>query len=158
MAQRSLAQVAEALASEQTTPQPPQWEGLLTVLVSQPLSRLVSQSPQPASQRATHAPAMHDGVEWTVLHTRVHEPHAVTLALVLMHEPEQQVSPVGQPRVGEQPGTHTPEVQTVPMAHWLSVRQPTHTRRVVSQTDPPGEPTQSEPLRQPGTQRRVASQ
>jgi len=158
MAQWSLAQVAEAWASEQTTPQAPQLEGLLVVLVSQPLSRLVSQSPQPDSQRETHAPAMHAGVEWMVLHTRVHDPQAVTLVLVLMHEPEQQVCPVGQPREAEQPGTHTPEVQTLPSSQLASVRQPTHTRRVVSQTGPPGAPTQSEPLRQPATQRREASQ
>jgi hypothetical protein len=158
IAQRSLAQVADALAMEHTTPQAPQLEGLLVVLVSQPLSRLASQSPQPASQLATHAPAVQVGVERMVLQTRVHEPHAVTLVLVSTHAPEQQVAPVAQPRVGVQPGTHIPPVQRLPIAQSVLARQPTHTRRGASQMGAPATPTQSEPLRQPGAHRRVASQ
>ena len=126
MAQWSPEHVADAWATEQLTPHAPQFDGLSTVFVSQPLSRFVSQSPQPVEQCSTQAPATHAGIACTVLHACVHDPHDDAPVVVSRHVPEQHDCPVAQPCVGLQPGTHAPAVQTVPGMHIASVMQPTH--------------------------------
>jgi hypothetical protein len=76
MTQLPLEQLVVALASAQLTPQPPQFEVVVSE-VSHPLLGLLSQLPQPDEQPGTQAPDTHAVVPWALVHALVHDPQLV---------------------------------------------------------------------------------
>ena len=62
----------------QARAQPPQFKALVPVLVSQPLLRLVSQSPIGAVQAMPQLPLLHDGLPPLTLQTLTHVPQWVS--------------------------------------------------------------------------------
>jgi hypothetical protein len=153
----------------QAMPQPPQCATVLVVSVSQPLVALPSQFSKGATQLATaQAPLMHAGAARGGSQRVPHAPQFATLAAVSTQAPLQQVCPVGQARMGLQPGAQTLPAQSVPAGQCVSLRHSTQARVATLQRPPRGVPPSLTPAspttpgaqpsssRQPGTQRFIA--
>ena len=68
-------------------PQPPQFNALELVLVSQPFTKLLSQSPIGAVQAMPQVPLLHDGLPPDALHAFAHVPQWVASFLRLTSQP-----------------------------------------------------------------------
>ncbi len=116
MAQAPDAQEADALGSTHPRPQAPQCAMLVSVLISQPLAALPSQSPAPPAQRSTvHAP---DAQPWAATFESAHAaPHAPQLDGSTLVFAQNAASPDPQVRSGEaQVAPQVPPEQTRPLA------------------------------------------
>ena len=148
-------------------PQPPQFVRSSSVLVSQPLATVPSQSREaPVHSPMRHIPISQRGAAFGVAQTVPQVPQLATLARVSTHPPAQQASPGPQRVESVQPVTHTLPTHRWPVAHCSSVTQSTHVRVVGLQrppeTKPPSPPSATPPsatdprqassLRQPRTQ------
>ncbi len=103
------------LATVQTVPHAPQFETSAPMLTSQPLAALRSQSAKPALQVKPQVPeAQVDVALARAGQTVPHEPQLFGSVAVLVHEPEQLMSPVAQVTT-HAPAEHTwPEAQRTP--------------------------------------------
>ena len=70
-----------------TLPQAPQFDALVFVFVSQPVTALMSQSPKPALHAMAHDPPEHDGEPFEPLHTLPQAPQFDALEPVLTSQP-----------------------------------------------------------------------
>lgn len=145
-----------------TRPQLPQWLMLLRVSVSQPFAGSRSQSRCVPLQVPTwQAPISQVAVPFATRHTLPHEPQLATFDAVFTHAPEQHDSPAPQPRPPEQPVTHTPPTQRLPLPQSPSTTQSTQRRVVGSHRGPliepasPPAPRHELSSRQPRTHKKV---
>lgn len=78
---------AEAFAYEQTFPQEPQFDVLVSVLVSQPFTALPSQLPKPPEQTGWQALAEQLVVPWTFVHAVPQAPQFAPLFVRFVSQP-----------------------------------------------------------------------
>ena len=78
---------ALALANEHTVPQPPQFDTLVLVFVSQPFDALASQLPKPALHTGVQRPDTQDVVPFMFAHAVPHAPQLVELVLRFVSQP-----------------------------------------------------------------------
>ena len=84
---RPATQLVVPCAFAQTMPQPPQFDALFDVMVSQPLFLFASQSPKPAAHTGLHTLAMQLVVPFALVHVVPQPPQFVTLLVVLVSQP-----------------------------------------------------------------------
>jgi hypothetical protein len=117
-------QLADANGNEQTRPQTPQFAVDVASVVSQPLSALPSQFPNPAAHAPrTQAPPVHDPEALAYVHTVVHEPQCAGsvpkfASQPFANEPSQLPKPLGHVA-----GTHVPPAHASP-AEQLRLHRP----------------------------------
>ena len=70
-----------------TLPQAPQFDALVCVFGSQPVTALISQSANPALHAMAQLPALHEGVPFEPLHALPHDPQFDALVLVFTSQP-----------------------------------------------------------------------
>lgn len=93
-----------------TVPQPPQFEALVSVLVSQPLLALPSQLPNPELQApSVHTPLAHDSLAFARSQTAPQAPQLARLVFVLVSHPLAEL-----PSQLPKPGLHVDTPQTPP--------------------------------------------
>jgi hypothetical protein len=107
----------------QVMPQPPQFDTLFDVGVSQPLFGLPSQFAQPAEQLGTHTPALQAVVPWSFEQPWPQAPQWVVDVCVFASQPfETLPSQLWKP--GLHTGVHTPDThEFVPFCAWQALLQ-----------------------------------
>jgi len=75
------------VVDSQTLPHAPQFNVSARTECSQPLSELLSQSPNPALQLIAHSPLEHDGVPFAVPHVLLHTPQCCVFTSAFTSQP-----------------------------------------------------------------------
>jgi hypothetical protein len=110
MVQAPSEQPGEPFVPLHTVPQPPQFEALVSVLVSQPLLALPSQLPKPELHApSVQVPLTHDSVALARSHSAPQAPQFARLVLVLVSQPLPEL-----PSQSPSPGLHDETPQTPP--------------------------------------------
>jgi hypothetical protein len=81
------AQPGTPFGTEQTVPHAPHALMLLVIAVSQPLPMAASQLSKPAAHTMPHAPFVHEGEPWLLLHAAPQEPQLPMLVAVFTSQP-----------------------------------------------------------------------